>query len=149
VALDDKPRYVIQMDAGGTHKPEDVPRLIYRAKDGFGLVIGSRFMKKVPINKRSIISKIAALMFGLLNIPVCDATSGFRCWDARLLKKVIERPFRARHFAFQLETLYRTDRLGAKIAEIPIEYKLTNSSFRLSMLYEALKIYIRLLRGEI
>jgi dolichol-phosphate mannosyltransferase len=133
------------MDAGGTHKPADVPRLIYRAKDSFGLVIGSRFMAKVPLNRRSLISKTAAKMFSLLNIPVRDATSGFRCWDAALLERVVEHPFRAKHFAFQLETLFRADRLGAKITEEPIAYRLTNSSFNWKMLVEALRIYWGLL----
>ena len=143
-ALELKPKYIVQMDAGLTHKPEDAGRLVEIAREGYGLVIGSRFMFHAPNTRRSMISKTAAKMFSLLNIPVHDATSGFRCWNAGLLERVIDRPFRAKHFAFQLETLYRADRLGARIAEVPIEYKLTNSSFRIFMLVEALKIYIGL-----
>ena len=148
VALEKNKHYIVQMDAGLTHKPCDVPRLIGRAKAGYDLVIGSRFMTKVPVNSRSTISRTAATMFSLLNIPVQDATSGFRCWNAELLAQVISKPFEAQHFAFQLETLYRAHTLGAKITEVPIQYRLTSSSFKMLMLGEALRIYTKLLWGE-
>jgi hypothetical protein len=77
----------------------------------------------------------------LRGVDVADATSGFRCWQANLLDYVTHRPFEAKHFAFQLETLWRAHLASARIKEIAIEYKLTNSSFRPAMLIEALKIY--------
>jgi dolichol-phosphate mannosyltransferase len=148
-ALEFQPRFIVQMDAGFTHNPADVERLIDKAKAGNRLVIGSRFLNNVPNNPRSVISKAAAFLMRWLGVNVADATSGFRCWDIDLLAEVIKEPFKATHFAFQLETLYRADRIGATIGEIPIEYKLTNSSFKPAMLVEALKIYIGLWRDRL
>jgi dolichol-phosphate mannosyltransferase len=143
-ALEMEPKYIVQMDAGLTHQPEDVKRLIDKAHEGYELVIGSRFMRPVKHGYRSIISRIATTMMRYIGIKVTDATSGFRCWDAKeLLPWIILEPFKAHGFAFQLETLFRASQLTADIAEVPIEYRLTNSSFRILMLFEALKLYIR------
>jgi len=169
-ALEFQPRFIVQMDAGFTHDPADVERLMDKAEEllqeqwqvkptdlwtsdktkyGHVLVIGSRFLNDTPINLRSIISRTAAFLMRLLGVNVADATSGFRCWDIDLLAEVVKEPFKAIHFAFQLEALYRADYIGATIAEIPIEYKLTNSSFKPAMLVEALRIYIELWRDRL
>lgn len=145
-ALEMEPKYIIQMDAGLTHQPEDIKHLINMAMNGYDLVIGSRFMNPVKNGYRSIISKIAASLMRRLGINVMDATNGFRCWEAKLLSWIIIDSFRAKGFAFQLEALYRAKNLGADVAEVPIEYKLTNSSFRPWMIFEALKIYAGLWR---
>lgn len=145
-ALKRHPRYIVQMDAGFTHCPKDVPRLIKKISQGYGLVIGSRFLRPVKLTKRSLISKVAALMMRVAGIKAKDATSGFRCWEPWVLSEVVEQSFEAHDFAFQLEALYRAKKTGARITEIPIEYRLTNSSFRPAMLVEALKIYTAILR---
>jgi len=140
--------YIVQMDAGLTHNPKDVALLARAAIDNeCGLVIGSRFFGDVPFGYRSVLSRMAARMMRYHNIWVLDATSGFRCWDAGLLRQVIARPFRAKHFAFQLETFYRARKCN--LMEVPIQYNLTNSSFRWPMVWEALKIFFQLSEDNI
>lgn len=147
-ALYRNPDYVIQMDAGLTHEPEDIQPMVSLALgQKVGLVIGSRFSRVLRwATYRTAISLTAAVMMRRLGVEVNDATSGFRCWEANLLKEVLARPIMARHFAFQLETLHTAHRLGARIAEWPITYRLTNSSFRPGMLAEAVKVYLQLRR---
>jgi len=162
------PRYVVQMDAGMTHDPADVPRLLESIETAHGLpeafmvgmgnwtwdqgvglpdlVIGSRFVEgppPPPQGYRTLISLGAAWLMRRLGVRVYDATSGFRCWRASLLAEVLRdwEP-NATGFGFQLEMLHRAWHLcGGRVVEEPIAYRLTNSSFRWRMVAEALRVY--------
>lgn len=138
-ALDYQPSYIVQIDAGLTHNPRDIPRLLEKAREGYSLVIGSR---KFGYGKRAMISRTAAMMMKLRGVNMPDVTSGFRCWRRSLLWAATREPFKAQGFAFQLETLYRARK--AMMAAVPIEYKLTNSTFKASILVEALKVWATL-----
>lgn len=140
--------YVVQMDAGMTHNPADVPRLIARLEATYAdLAIGSRFVQLPRVRSyRTALSLGAAGLMQFLGIQVYDATSGFRCWRASLLRDVLSdwEP-KAKGFAFQLEMLHRAWMLcHGRVVEEPIAYKLTNSSFRWWMFAEALRVYARL-----
>ena len=139
--------YVIQMDAGGTHEPRDIGALVNTAEQtGADLVIGSRFTRWVWLGRRTAISRGAALLMRLLGTHVRDATSGFRCWRTDFLRQLDFNAVRSRGFAFQLELLYQATALDGRIVEVPIPYRLTNSSFHSGMLWEALRIYGSLFR---
>jgi len=149
---------IIQMDAGGTHRPKDVGILDSAALlFSYDLVIGSRFVQRhrTPYRVdgwtfhggRTLISLGAAFLMRRLGINVHDATSGFRCWNRTVLERM-DFNIQSKGFAFQIELLYQAHKLGASIAEIPIPYRLTNSSFNPTMLKEALSIYWRLRRGH-
>lgn len=143
-----KPRYVVQMDAGLTHQPGDVPLLIATARAAPDLLaIGSRFIYLLErITARTVTSLLAAWAMRFLGVPVSDATCGFRCWPAQVLAQVLERPIRARGHAWQMEMLYHAWQInGGRVGEVPIDYRLTGSSFRSWMLWEAMRTFIRLL----
>lgn len=127
-------RFIIQMDAGGTHNPDDIKRLLECDGD---LVIGSRRFKWRGI--RTLISKTAAFM---MRLEIGDVTSGFRRWSMEILKSMDFSSIVSTGFSFQLETLYQAHKLGADIREVFIDYRLTNSTFNYRMLLEALYVYI-------
>ena len=135
--------FIVQMDAGWTHRPTLISPMLQVARErNASLVIGSRFCRAVFIlNYRSVLSLAAAWLMRRKGVPVRDATSGFRIWRREWLQAALMRPCRARGFAFQLELLYNAHRAGAVIAEYPIPYRLTNSSFRWGMVAESLQIY--------
>jgi dolichol-phosphate mannosyltransferase len=140
--------YVVQMDAGLTHDPNDVPHLVDAMERGYDLVIGSRFASPgFPFfGYRTLISLQAAAMMRCLGVRVRDATSGFRCWRADFLRTLLlDVELGARGFAFQIELLYGASRRG-RISEVPIRYLLTNSTFNRSMLMEAAAVFARLAR---
>jgi dolichol-phosphate mannosyltransferase len=142
-ALALKPRFIVQMDAGGTHRPEDVRWLLNAARlTGVDLVIGARAFK--GYGYRSLISRGAAWLMRRLGLSVTDATCGFRCWRAGLLGELDFDAVRSRGFAFQLELLYQAHQAGAGIVQVAIPYRLTNSSFRWGMVREALSVWARL-----
>ena len=150
IALGLRPEYIIQMDAGLTHKPIDAGRMLNVAMQEINdLTIGARFWAGYErTGYRTLISLTAAWLMRVAGIYVTDATNGFRVWRADLLRQVIADPFESHGFAFQLETLARAHALDANIAEIPIEYRRSNSSFRPWMLIEALRIYFKIWRNN-
>jgi len=73
---------VVVMDADGSHPPELIPRLIEVLKNGKGLAVASRYVKKggsdnFPLIRR-MISRFACLV-GRLVTKINDNTSGFFC----------------------------------------------------------------------
>lgn len=138
---------IVQMDAGLTHNPDDIPHMI-EASNFCDLLIGSR---NLPARKtksyRTLISKTAVLLMRFLKINLKDVTSGFRIWDVELLKKINFDKVKSKGFSFQLELLHQAFiDLNANVKEYYIEYKLTNSSFNLKILLEAIKIWLLLLK---
>lgn len=140
------PSYIIQMDAGLTHNPKDIRMLIETAeKFNKDLVGGTRFAINIrKKSKRTYLSLIAAALMRFIGINTTDATCGFRCWKPFLLMKILERQWLSKGFAFQLETLSMATQLvgNKKIAFMPIEYKLTNSTLNWKILLEAIGIYL-------
>lgn len=131
--------YIVQMDAGGTHDPRDVAPMVLAAQMWHaGLVIGSRFVNMPDVRTyRTAISLAAAGLMRVRGVNVQDATSGFRVWRHDLLNWVVRNNCHSRGFAFNLELLWRAHVAGATIREYPIAYRLTNSTFRPWMLWEA------------
>lgn len=148
-ALRRRPQYVVQMDAGLTHDPASVPYLVAVAEGmlnsaGDLLVTGSRFYYPPPfLSVRTVISLMAArVVRNLLNVPARDATCGFRCWPATLLRPILEGSnyrTQAQGHAFQVEMLYHAWRRRKAIIEVAIEYRLTNSSLKPLEVIEALQ----------
>jgi len=124
---------VITMDSDNTHNPKHVLDMVIASKHA-DVVVGSRYVKggtqlNVPLH-RAVLSKMGNLFIGkLFQLPVKDATSGFRCFRARLLKR-LHKTFgndvvSSNGFEVSLELLLKMLRLGALIAEVPIllDYK--------------------------
>lgn len=147
LALDDGWPVIVQMDAGLTHRAEDVPQLLRVLDDRRAdLVIGARdFRWQGP---RTLVSRAAALLMRLAGYIVMDATSGFRAWRAETLRAALEAPGLARGHAFQLETLAAAMRAGARIVEVLIPYELTTSTFSYGQVVEGLRTWARLAVGR-
>lgn len=140
LALKLKPNHIVQMDAGLSHDPADVPRLISAAEQGYDLVIGSRFMtRRSPFHYRTAISLAAAWLMHRLRVPITDATSGFRCWWPVRLSNILNEAT-AKHHVFQFQLAYWGCQ-HCTVKEIPIAYKRTNSHFKPAMLLEAMRVY--------
>ncbi len=149
-ALKYNSKYIVQMDAGLTHNPTTVGTMIDMAElVNSPLVIGSRFDERVELKGfRTLISLGAKLLMDFIHVHVSDVTSGFRCWRSDLLKRILGTQFISKGFAFQLETLFFAHKFKKEdenIITISIPYKLTNSSFKLGMVLEALMVYLVLL----
>ena len=118
--------YVVEMDADGSHRAVDLPKLLAICSSN-DLVIGSRYVKggqtvNWPLHRQWLSrggNIYARLMLGgKLN----DMTAGFRVFDCSFLKKLDLSTINARGYSFQIEMAYRTLRAGGRAAEVPITF---------------------------
>ncbi|MGH3098252.1 MAG: polyprenol monophosphomannose synthase [Streptosporangiales bacterium] len=117
---------LVEMDADGSHQPEQLPRLLAEL-DRADVVIGSRWVPGgVVVNwplHREMISRCANTYARLaLGIPVRDATAGFRAYRAVVLDKIGLGEVASAGYCFQVDLVLRALRAGFRVAEVPIEF---------------------------
>jgi len=117
--------YIFEMDADLSHDPADIPRLLEACQQGADLVIGSR---RVPGGKiigwsawRHFTSN-GAMWFSrlFLKLKARDVTAGFRCFRRAVLEKIDLDDIKSNGYAFQEELLYKTQKTGFNILEVPV-----------------------------
>ncbi|OGF47486.1 MAG: dolichyl-phosphate beta-D-mannosyltransferase [Candidatus Firestonebacteria bacterium RIFOXYC2_FULL_39_67] len=116
--------FIFEMDADFSHNPERLPLFIEKA-GSYDLVIGSRYINGISVVnwplKRLLLSIFANLYVRIiLCLPVKDATSGFKCFKAEVLRAVNLDKIKSDGYSFQIEMNYRARKSGFKICEIPI-----------------------------
>ncbi len=117
---------LVEMDADGSHRPEQLPDLL-AALDHAELAIGARWIPGSevvgwPLGRR-LISRAGSLYARLaLGIGEHDATSGFRAYRAAGLLRLRPELVRSEGYGFQIEMLWRAVLVGLRIAEVPITF---------------------------
>jgi dolichol-phosphate mannosyltransferase len=118
--------YVFEMDADFSHNPEDLLKLYDAcAVDGYDLAIGSRYIQGVNVvnwpMSRVLMSYFASWYVQLVTgMPVSDATAGFKCYTARVLRAIDLSKIHFVGYAFQIEMKWLAYKLGFRIKEVPI-----------------------------
>ncbi|MFI6503666.1 polyprenol monophosphomannose synthase [Nonomuraea typhae] len=118
---------LVEMDADGSHQPEELPKLLEALAEGADLAIGSRW---VPGGKvvnwpfhREFLSRGANVYVRLiLGLPIRDATAGFRAYRASTLEKVGITGVESQGYCFQVDLTLRTVRNGLRAREVPITF---------------------------
>ncbi|MGP7999359.1 MAG: polyprenol monophosphomannose synthase [Streptosporangiaceae bacterium] len=125
-ALDNGYGAMVEMDADGSHQPEQLPALL-DALGGADLVLGSRWVaggRTVNWPKsREIISRGGSLYSRLmLGIPLRDATGGFRAYRADTLRAIGLDDIHSQGYCFQIDLARRTLGAGLRVTEVPITF---------------------------
>ncbi|HVP91533.1 MAG TPA: polyprenol monophosphomannose synthase [Terriglobales bacterium] len=127
LALDEGAEAVVQMDADLSHDPADVPRLLGKLADN-DLAQGSRYVAGGRIDntwgvRRLVLSRSAnAYARTILGLATRDVTGGFRAWRRSALESVDVGRIRSNGYLFLVEMIYLSERLGLRIAEVPIYF---------------------------
>jgi dolichol-phosphate mannosyltransferase len=120
-----------EMDADGSHQPEQLHRLLdaLAGLDGEGadLVIGSRYVPGGSVvnwpRRREALSRGGNLYVRLLlGISVRDATAGFRVFRRSALEKIDLGSVESAGYVFQTDLVTRCLRAGLTVREVPIEF---------------------------
>jgi len=117
---------IVEMDADGSHRAEDLPRLVAGVDDA-DLVIGSRWIAGGSVVnwpwRRKFLSVNANRYVRLvMGLGVHDATAGFRAYRASVLSALDLSTVESQGYCFQVDMTYRVFRTGARIAEVPITF---------------------------
>jgi glycosyltransferase involved in cell wall biosynthesis len=123
---------VVQLDADGSHLPEELPRLLARLR-GMGsegpadLVIGSRWVAGGSIRNwprhRELLSRWgSAYARWVLRLKTRDATAGYRVFRAEALRRLHLEDVHTRGYGFQVDMLWQAHKAGLTIAEVPVTF---------------------------
>ena len=115
-----------EMDADGSHQPEQLGDLLSALRDA-DLVIGARWVPGGSVVNwprwREALSRGGNLYVRLLlGIPVRDATAGFRLYRRTTLEALDLASVRSTGYVFQTDLVVRSLAAGLRVREVPIEF---------------------------
>jgi dolichol-phosphate mannosyltransferase len=118
---------LVEMDADGSHQPEQLPLLLERIDAGADVVVGSRYVRGGSVENwpahRRLISRGGNLYVRtLLGIPVRDATAGYRAYRTATLEKLGLDDVESQGYCFQIDLTWRAVRSGLRVEEVPITF---------------------------
>lgn len=117
---------LVEMDADGSHAPEELPRLLSALRTA-DLVLGSRWVPGGAVRNwpasRKVLSRGGNLYARvLLNLPLADATGGYRAYRASTLAALGLESVRSEGYCFQVELAWRAQRRGLRVVEVPVTF---------------------------
>ena len=150
-ALEDGAEQIIEMDGGGSHKPEEIGQFIDKLDAGYDCVWGSRFVagggiENLPLYRRILSGGGTFLANLVLHTTLKDMTSGFEAFKAEVLKGMNLDAFLSTGHMYQTEMRYYCRNLNT--VEVPIHYTGSTSSLKLKSVTEALRILFMLKDNE-
>jgi dolichol-phosphate mannosyltransferase len=116
----------VEMDADGSHAPEELPRLLDALRDA-DLVLGSRWVPggKVvnwPGRRRFLSRGGNAYARIVMGIPLRDATGGYRAFRRAVLERIGLESVASQGYCFQVDLAWRALRHGFRVVEVPITF---------------------------
>lgn len=125
-ALEQGYAQAITMDADFSHQPHYLPGLRDLAAEA-DLVVGSRYVPGGgaagwPLRRKIVSGFANYLAHTVLSISTRDCTSGFRCYRRETLLAVDPDSVLSSGYSFLVEMLYRVEKSGLTVREIPIVF---------------------------
>lgn len=119
-------RWIVQMDADGSHAPEELPRLLTAAADA-DVVLGSRYVPGGGTEgwawHRRMLSRAGNVYSRcVLRLPLHDVTGGYRCFRRAALAELGMRTVASQGYCFQVDVAFRVQRAGLRVREVPITF---------------------------
>jgi dolichol-phosphate mannosyltransferase len=117
---------VVEMDADGSHAPEQLPDLL-AALASADLVLGSRYVPGGAVTDwplhRLLLSRAGnRYTRWALRLPLSDATGGYRVARGELIDRLPFDDVASQGYCFQVDWAWRAVRAGARVAEVPITF---------------------------
>ena len=136
---------VVECDADGSHRPEELPDLLLELAD-HDLAIGSRWVEGGRVTdwprSRMLLSRAGSFYARrMLRLKQRDVTGGYRAFRSGTLRRIGLETVTSQGYCFQIEMLWRVQRAGLRIAEVPITFadrQLGTSKMRWTIAAEAL-----------
>lgn len=134
--------WILEMDGGFSHLPEEIPRFVEAMGNGAEFAAGSRFMRGSNYHSsrlgRWLTSRGGTILANLmLGTRMKDMTSGFECFSRPALEAVLATGVRSKAHFFQTEIRYMMHQF--KWVEVPISYSCPSKSLGGDSIQDALK----------
>jgi dolichol-phosphate mannosyltransferase len=117
---------VVEMDADGSHQPEQLPRLLEALRHA-DVVLGSRWVPGGRVENwpahRMLLSRGGNTYTRLaLGIPLRDATGGYRAFRRSALEALDLAGVASQGYCFQVDLAWRAVQRGLRVVEVPITF---------------------------
>ncbi len=142
---------IFSMDSDLSHDPKYLPNFIEMHENGCDVVVGSRYVEGGGVVNwglyRKAVSKGANLLAStLLGVKVHDMTTGYRCYDRKVLEKLDLDSIRSNGYSFLEEILFYCNKENFGIGETPIIFvDRTHGKSKLSK-KEMVKFFLTIVR---
>jgi dolichol-phosphate mannosyltransferase len=118
---------LVEMDADGSHAPEQLSRLLAAVDAGADMVIGSRYVPGAEVvnwpRRRLVLSRTANLYSRImLGTAINDITAGFRAYRREVLEAISMETVNSRGYCFQIDLAWRAVKAGYLAVEVPITF---------------------------
>jgi glycosyltransferase involved in cell wall biosynthesis len=123
---------LVEMDADGSHQPEELPRLLEAFNpDANGLradvALGSRYVDGGVVRnwprRRLVLSRGGnAYVRVALGLPLRDATGGYRAYRSEVLRQLPLGEVASQGYCFQVDLVWQAWRSGFRVVEVPITF---------------------------
>lgn len=118
-------KYILFMDADGSHPPEFIPKL-YQHREAYDVAIASRYVEGGHTENNValiLMSRILNIVYSLvLNIRCKDVSNSLKLYDAKMLKKI---KLNMNNFDIVEEILFKLNKnnRNLKMIEVPFSFK--------------------------
>jgi dolichol-phosphate mannosyltransferase len=124
--LDEGFDVLVEMDADGSHAPEQLPRLL-AALERADLVLGSRWVPGGTVvnwpMRRELLSRGGNLYTRMaLGVQLRDATGGYRAFRREVLERIDYAAVASQGYCFQVDLAWRAVRADFRVIEVPITF---------------------------
>lgn len=118
---------LVEMDADGSHAPEQLHLLLEQVDAGADLVLGSRYVPGGTVVNwpwhREVLSRGGNIYSRLaLGVSIQDITGGYRAYRREVLEKLDLDAIASHGYCFQVDLAWRTLQAGFTVAEVPITF---------------------------
>ncbi|UIZ93134.1 polyprenol monophosphomannose synthase [Corynebacterium sp. CNCTC7651] len=119
---------LVQMDADGSHAPEELSLLLDEISNGADLVIGSRYVEGGEVKnwpkQRYLLSKVGNRYISLmLGGEVKDMTAGYRAIRREVLEELDLAALSPKGYIFQAELAHKAIDAGFDVREVPVTFE--------------------------
>ncbi len=117
---------LVEMDADGSHQPEQLPGLLAALGDA-DLAIGARWVhggavENWPVHRKMLSVGANVYTKLMLGMRVNDATAGYRAYRADALRTMGLQGVESQGYCFQIDLTVRAVRSGLTVVEVPITF---------------------------
>jgi len=124
--IDRKYDVLVEMDADGSHRPEELHALLEAAQRA-DAVVGSRWVSGGTVvnwpRRRHLLSRAANLYARYaLRIGIKDITAGYRAYRRSALEQIELSSVTSQGYAFQIDLTRRVVAHGLQIVEVPVQF---------------------------
>lgn len=118
---------IVEMDADGSHQPEQLHRLLEASDAGADVVVGSRWVagggvENWAVHRRLLSRGGSAYARFALGVPLRDVTGGYRVFTADALRRIRLDVVQSQGYCFQIDMIWHAVVAGLRVVEVPITF---------------------------